>query len=268
MLFCTQCGNEVRENYNYCKICGNTLRDEELSPKTISEPNGNHIIINDRPADHKEKKKRNFSSILGWIFGFLFILIGIGLLEESIEGGILVFLSGLIILPPFGEFLEHGGIRIPGWIKIAGLIILFIMGIGMLPGKTATSTSQITKIHSSPENDLNSILKTAESYSKASIGQDYEEAYKLLVSSAKLSDYYEWVNKKKTLKNNLLMQGLTYEFIRVENPKIDGETATVDVKYYRHIQGRTGSASLRETKSIDLIKQEGSWKIVKDVKFT
>ena len=76
-------------------------------------------------------KKIGVRYILAWIFGVLFIISGASYLTKSILVGLIILLAGIIILPPFTDFIEKKfSIRLSGWLLF--VVFLILLGIGFL----------------------------------------------------------------------------------------------------------------------------------------
>lgn len=79
---------------------------------------------------HMEVKKVGVLFILAWLFGILFILAGAMNFDKSVFGAILIILGGIIILPPFGEFIQKKfNFQLTGWLKF--IVFLVLVGVGI-----------------------------------------------------------------------------------------------------------------------------------------
>lgn len=100
---CPKCG-KTSSNDDFCKECGHRLK--------------------------KEVKKITLKLILGWIFGLLFVLVGVASFSESFFGGLLIIMGGLVILPPVGHIIKNRfHLELSVWLKLIAFLILIIIGI-------------------------------------------------------------------------------------------------------------------------------------------
>ncbi|MBL7100950.1 MAG: zinc-ribbon domain-containing protein [Nanoarchaeota archaeon] len=103
---CSKCGKKNKPDDDFCAKCGHRLK--------------------------KEVKKITVRSILAWIFGILFILVGATSFSDSFFGGFLIVLGGLIILPPVGDMIRNKfHIELSGWLKFIAFLILVGIGISL-----------------------------------------------------------------------------------------------------------------------------------------
>jgi hypothetical protein len=263
LAFCSKCKRYVKERDKFCNNCGTEIGREEIEPTTLEVDEQNKL-----------KNLQLRSAIIGWTIGGFFIFIGIFavLFEQSLRNnimGVLFLIFGLIVFPPFLNFLEKKySILIRTGVKIVFFIIMAVILLATIPPQETTTTSaQITGLPPQPKivDETKFVLKVAENYAKSAIDYgDYDSVYKMLSSSTKPSDFDWWSDRKITRRNTLLSGGVTYSFVRAENPQITGVTATVDIKYKRN----AGGAVRTMTKTISLIKEGDSWKITEDVDFT
>jgi len=101
----------------------------------------------------KELKKISILLILSWIFSLLFMLSGLTSLSKSIFGGILVFLGGLIIFPPFDKFLvEKKKIKLTGWLKFFVFVGLIVVGMSIVNPLGDIEQSNFDSATSEPQN--------------------------------------------------------------------------------------------------------------------
>lgn len=74
-----------------------------------------------------EKQKNGIGALLGWIFGVIFIMIGISEIRGEIFLGITTLLLGVYLLPPATQQLEkRANINLKGWRKLAGFMGGFV----------------------------------------------------------------------------------------------------------------------------------------------
>ncbi|MBI2146293.1 DUF4352 domain-containing protein [Candidatus Woesearchaeota archaeon] len=81
---------------------------------------------------HMQVRKIGVLFIVSWILGILFIFGGINGLVKGMFSNILIILGGIIILPPFGKFIqEKFNIQLTGWLKFALFLIMVTVGISL-----------------------------------------------------------------------------------------------------------------------------------------
>lgn len=74
-----------------------------------------------------EKKKNGIGALFGWIFGVIFIMVGISEIREEIFLAITSLLLGVYLIPPATEQLEkRANINLKGWRKLAGFMGGFV----------------------------------------------------------------------------------------------------------------------------------------------
>ncbi len=77
----------------------------------------------------KERGKPKDESLF-WIFSVLFVMGGASGMSHSVIGGFLVFAAGVVLFPPFNNWLRDSRkIEMPGWARF--LISVFLLGLGM-----------------------------------------------------------------------------------------------------------------------------------------
>jgi len=92
----------------------------------------------------KETKKITVRMVFAWIFSILFIVGGVGMLFNSPLSGVLTFIAGVIILPPFNKMLkEKANIEISTWLKIIIVLVLLVIAGTVLPSEDEDDTSVI-----------------------------------------------------------------------------------------------------------------------------
>lgn len=106
----------------------------------------------------KNKSNIGFITILGWIFGIMFMLSGLINLAEEVIKGITMFLSGLIIFPPFGNLLRiKFDINLNRWTRVGLFFLIIILG-GMISGLISVDkTNNINNSIMKKNADLNNI---------------------------------------------------------------------------------------------------------------
>ncbi|MFH1774673.1 MAG: hypothetical protein ABH874_06930 [Methanobacteriota archaeon] len=90
-------------------------------------------------------RKIGIRYVLGWLLGAFFIFVGLGGMTISTVSGLLTILGALLILPPFGEFLEKKlKIVLTSRLKFGGFLILLVIGFGMILGLSMGPTESPT----------------------------------------------------------------------------------------------------------------------------
>lgn len=98
----------------------------------IMAKDGKQIHEHIHQETHMKIKKVGVLLIASWIFGVLFIFGGVNTLFESVFGGILIILGGVMILPPFGEFIkEKFNFELTGWLKFVLFLVLVSIGVSL-----------------------------------------------------------------------------------------------------------------------------------------
>ncbi|MBU2633696.1 MAG: hypothetical protein KJ674_00470 [Nanoarchaeota archaeon] len=227
----------------------------------------------------KKIKKITLGFILSWIFGILFLFTGMGVIGQgSVVYGILIILFSAMIIPYFNKIAsEKLHFEISGGIKFA-LVILIIICIGLSisasNSKSSNSDStqkemnEVTQKAQTTEQEIqttsviepeNSPLEIAEDWAKALIkGSGSEDVFNYLPQEikSKYSSYDSWNDELYNIKHAWNMQGLYFTFIEVKNETIQGDNASVEVKY----QGK-GIVQSTVTKIYEFIKEDGEWKL-------
>ncbi len=107
-----------------------------------------------------EKKSTGIITILGWIFGILIMLSGfVGLFDEFLMG-LTMILAGLIIFPPFGNFLrKQFNFNLSRWARVGIFFLIIIVG-GMISAITETEEYNAEEISAQTnENNLNTEIE-------------------------------------------------------------------------------------------------------------
>ena len=103
------------------------------------------------------KEKKNWLTVLGWFFGVIVIIGGVGLvIGKDFLSGILFLIAGLIVLPPFMKWVnEKYKIGLPVWSRIIIFIILVILA-------TSVSNEESNTIEDTPFGQETSDQSTTE----------------------------------------------------------------------------------------------------------
>ncbi|MDO8511384.1 MAG: hypothetical protein Q7S55_04420 [Nanoarchaeota archaeon] len=84
----------------------------------------------------KETIKIGLGLILGWVFGAMVIIAGLFGLTDNVIGGLLIILSGVILLPRTHDFIKDKfHLEFSGWLRIVVFVVLFIVGISLMGGE-------------------------------------------------------------------------------------------------------------------------------------
>lgn len=91
----------------------------------------------------KEPKHITVKLVLAWVFSILFILGGVGSLVNSVLGGMLMVLAGIIIFPPFGKMLEEKSkIKLSGWLKVFIVLILLVFSSSLMISEERSAATE------------------------------------------------------------------------------------------------------------------------------
>lgn len=145
-----------------------------------------HIHEHIHHEKHMKIKTFGVLTLLAWTFGVLFIIAGAVSLINSIFGGLLILLGGVIILPPFGEFVEEKiNVRLSGWLKF--VLFLILVGIGLSLSTSgagedfdATRTrieAEATQEVSEPEDIPTMTVKLIEKRTFVQIGEHFFDTF-------------------------------------------------------------------------------------------
>lgn len=104
-------------------------------------------------VEHKEIKRITAGFIFSWIFGVLFLIMGVGIIGQgSYFGGILIVLCSVMIIPYFNKLIrDKFNLEISGGIKFLLVIAIFIL-MGFSMANLSSSTETIVK----PTENINS----------------------------------------------------------------------------------------------------------------
>lgn len=91
----------------------------------------------------KETKTIGIKLVFAWIFSVLFIVGGIGILFSSFLSGIFTFMAGLILLPPFNNFLDKKyKLKITTWLKILIVLVLLVFSGMAMSNESSDNSNQ------------------------------------------------------------------------------------------------------------------------------
>jgi hypothetical protein len=145
------------------------------------------------------------------------------------------------------------------------LIGLFLLGLssGCLNADSNEAAPEIDLPPGMTESQI--VLATAEYYAKAAIDErDYEKVYSMLSKDEKPEDFDKWIDDKQAVGDALVCGGVSYDFLIVADPIIEGDTAEVEIKYNRII----GETTRLRTKKLSMVKEGNSWRVNSDITFT
>jgi len=164
----------------------------------------------------KEVKKITLGFILSWIFGILFLLLGVGTIgQENVVYGILIILFSAMIIPYFNKIVSDKlGFKISGGIKFALVILILIfMGLATSSSNSKSSNSDSTQTQSIAEtqkitpnepekvyivktyNELWSIFSPDSTYTDLQKENIFDEEYK--------NKYVKWTGRVKDVDTSL-----------------------------------------------------------------
>ncbi len=161
----------------------------------------------------------NTKSIINWLFGILFIVIGIGLVftDSKFISGIIMFVVATILIPPTAKFIETKlSLKISFLVKIIIGIIGFIIFISSI-----NSDSNLADTESTPQKQVNESLKINDDIN-TDLAQTEEKT----------------TEEKEELQNIFLT--ISAETVKNDEIKINGETnlpngSILEIAIYRPI---------------------------------
>jgi len=193
--------------------------------------------------DKVEPKKVGLMTVLGWVFGIMFILGGIGNLMLSTMTGLFFILAGITILPLTNNLLQkHMNITLGRGLRIFIAFIFIILAVVVTGNEVNTnnnldtsnvkSSTDYTSQNSNIENEVNSDnIKTTEVETPSTIKTSNEKIY--------------------SINENINVDYLTYKVLKVEefakmgNSMFEKETNGKLIKVYLEILNNA-----KETKQI------------------
>ncbi len=166
-----------------------------------------------------EVKKITASLIFSWIFGILFFLGGLTELKASILNGLLLFVAGLILLPPINKLLkEKMNFELSSWLKIVIIFVLLII-VGF-----NSATESIIKSSELNNNTVQEQIKQSTTPTIAETPIIKEK------TATELTPAQQLANKKLTVKSVLEIYG--YSVIRVDEGYLNSGSSYASVTMF------------------------------------
>jgi len=166
MVFCSNCSTENPDGVKFCSNCGTALNS--VSDISVSDvPNGGKATKN-------PSKVRRFvgwiGSILGWIYGVVFTILGVSLISEGNITGLFAMVGGIILIPLARDCIANitKTNRITGSMALIICILFMVVGMSISPGPTTndgTSNADMTTRQENPNVDAELITKSEEEMS-------------------------------------------------------------------------------------------------------
>ena len=79
--------------------------------------------------------------VLGWAFGVLICLVGLGLIFSNFAVGFITLIIGIFFLPVTGKFIEKKwGLKLSGGIKV--LVVVILLGVGIAISSSAKDAKE------------------------------------------------------------------------------------------------------------------------------
>lgn len=114
---------------------------------------------------HKEVKKIGALSVLGWIFGILFMLSGLGWMTQHFFTGLLVLASGLIIFPPFNKSLRNKfNFELTIWLRV--LLSFILLSLAVYVNSGVSSNNNLENINNQIQQNQQEIATQIEEQPK------------------------------------------------------------------------------------------------------
>ena len=160
-VHCSKCGHKFSKRPKdwECKNCGKEYDTKEESKEceqrhmqkliarknfnkkvkilwiNLTKKNKNPKIRNNKPVkiskmrESKNIFKSKLFNFFSWFFAIMFFLVGLGTFTDSTAGGIFAIIAGLILLPPFLNYIKKYGLILKPWIRILTSLILLIIAM-------------------------------------------------------------------------------------------------------------------------------------------
>ena len=192
--------------------------------------------------------------ISSWIFGLLFTLSGVASIIESPIGGLIMAATGIFLIPNVRQKInEKYDLSFSRWM----VVLIAVVGLGasaaFLPQQDLddVSDSPSTAASSSPDAVVQDYFDELTGFS-----QDTESAYQMLSSNVQSeTGYADYNTEMINLKD--AQAGATYEIVTIDTVNESENTATVSAT----ITVDTLQGAYNIDKEVDLVKEEGEWKI-------
>lgn len=188
MVLCSNCSTENPDGAKFCSNCGTALNS--VSDISVSDvPNGGkgdksplrstdqryrnvyRMCLMGEKATKNPSKVRRFvgwiGSILGWIYGVVFTILGVSLISEGNITGLFAMVGGIILIPLARDCIANitKTNRITGSMALVICILFMVVGMSISPGPTTndgTSNADMATRQENPNVDAELITKSEE----------------------------------------------------------------------------------------------------------
>lgn len=160
--------------------------------------------------------------VFSWIFSVFFIVGGFLMIIVSFFSGLLTLVAGIIILPPFNEYLEEKKkIKISRWLKIIiVLVLLAVAGSNLEVSDSSSSSSSV---------DTSSSAQISDTTTQTSTPSEEEQDTTTLGERNALSKAKSYLNTLAFSYSGLIKQ-LEYEGYSSEEAKYGVDNCGADWK--------------------------------------
>lgn len=166
MVFCNNCGIENPDGVKFCSNCGTALNS--VSDISVSD------VHRGKKTTENPSKVRRFigwiGSILGWIYGVVFTILGVSLISEGNITGLFAMVGGIILIPLARDCIANitKTNRITGSMALVICILFMVVGMSISPGPTTndcTYDADMATRQENPNVDAELITKSEEDMS-------------------------------------------------------------------------------------------------------
>lgn len=148
---CNSCGTDIPEDAHFCLKCGNKVMEQGNNNTEVIRNNLNQNI----PKEEKKKKH-----IFSWIIS-VFMFLSTILTTPYSMANILMFLLGLIVCPPFFNYINSKyNNKLKTGVRVALCIILYLLIIFVIPVDSTIEDNNINEDYSNVSENI--IVETAE----------------------------------------------------------------------------------------------------------
>ena len=122
---------------------------------------------------------RFIRNLIFYPLGILILILGISFCVDSIIGGLLLMVVGLLTLPIVNKkIVEHTNEKLKGWKYVAVTLIAFFIGVGTLPSDTSTTlpsdtSTDVANVNGTELANRNNATITEAQQREESIKKDY-----------------------------------------------------------------------------------------------